>query len=133
MDLFKLTHRDVPMDFKLRLQLGDAAQSVLANIAEGYGRPGIDEYLQFLTVGLGSIGEALTGAIGLGRTNRIAEEALEQSDELHYEVKNRLSRLVEKLQRKRDDGDWIARITQEPEEYITPPLRHSITLSPGHA
>jgi four helix bundle protein len=134
MDLFQLswqlTHSGVPLDFKLRSQLVDAAQSVSANIAEGYGRRGINEYLQFLYVGLGSLGETLTRAIGLSRKNQITAEASKSFDELHYEVENRLSRLIEKLERKRDDGDWIARIMEDPEEYIiTPPLHYSITPS----
>ena len=134
MDLFQLawqlTHSDVLIDFKLRSQLVDAAQSVSANIAEGYGRRGINEYLQFLYVGLGSLGETLTRVIGLSRTNQITAEALKNFDELHYEVENRLSRLIEKLEHKRDDGDWIARIMEDPEEYvITPSLHYSITPS----
>jgi four helix bundle protein len=137
MDLFQvawqLTHTDVPIDFKLRSQLVDAAQSVSANIAEGYGRRGINEYLQFLYVGLGSLGETLTRAIGLNRTKQIDNDAMKSFDQLHYEVENRLSRLIEKLEHKRDDGDWIARIMEDPEEYITPSLQHSITPSPGHA
>jgi four helix bundle protein len=124
MDLFQiawqLTHTDVPIDFKLRSQLVDAAQSVSANIAEGYGRRGINEYLQFLYVGLGSLGETLT-------------RAMKSFDQLRYEVENRLLRLIEKLEHKRDDGDWIARIMEDPEEYITPSLHHSITPSPGYA
>jgi hypothetical protein len=52
----------------------------------------------------------------------------EQIDALHCEVENRLLRLIEKLERKRDDGDWINRITEDPEEYvITPTLQHSST------
>jgi four helix bundle protein len=137
MDLFhlawQLTHSNVAIDFKLRSQLVNAAQSVSANIAEGYGRRSINEYLQFLHVGLGSLGETLTRAIGLSRTNQIAEEALKNFDELHYEVENRLSRLIEKLEQKRDDGDWIARIMEDPEEYITPSLHHSITPAAGYA
>ena len=137
MDLFhrtwQITHTDVPIDFKLRSQLVDAAQSISANIAEGYGRRDINEYLQFLYVGLGSLGGTLTRAMGLNRTAQITDEALKNFDELHYEVENRLLRLIEKLEHKRDDGDWIARIMEDPEEYITPPLHHSITPSPGYA
>ena len=128
MDLFqlswRLTHSDVVIDFKLRSQFVDAAQSASANIAEGYGRRGINEYLQFLYIGLGSLGETLTRAIGLSRTNQITGEELKNFDELHYEVENRLSRLIEKLEQKRDDGDWIA---------ITPSLHHSITPAVGYA
>jgi four helix bundle protein len=137
MELFQrawqITHSDVHVDFKLRSQFVNAAQSVSANIAEGYGRRGINEYLQFLYIGLGSLGETLTRAIGLNRTNQITDDGLKNFEELHYEVENRLSRLIEKLEQKRDDGDWIARIMEDPEEYITPSLHHSITPSPCYA
>jgi four helix bundle protein len=132
MDLFeltwRLTHVEAKIDFKLRSQLVDAAQSVSANIAEGYGRRGLNEYLQFLYIGLGSLGETLTRAIGLHRTEQIDDDRLAKFDELHYEVENRLSRLIEKLEQKRDDGDWIARISEDAEEYrAEPSLHHSPT------
>jgi len=132
MDLFemtwRLTHAKARIDFKLRSQLVDAAQSISANIAEGYGRRGLNEYLQFLYVGLGSLGEALTRVLGLNRTAQISDDALAKFDELHYEVENRLSRLIEKLEQKRDDGDWIARMAEDPEEYsVTPTLHYSST------
>jgi len=53
---------------------------------------------------------------------------------LHYEVENRPLRLIEKLEQKRDDADWVARIAEDPEEYvITPPLQHSIAPLRSHA
>src|SRR5262245_14154037 len=130
---WQITHTNVLIDFKLRSQLVDAAQSVSANIAEGYGWRGINEYLQFLYIGLGSLGETLTRAVGLNRTSQITDEALKNFDEIHYEVENRLSRLIEKLEQKRDDGDWIARSMEDPEQYNTPPLHPSTTPSPGYA
>lgn len=131
MDLFeltwRLTHVEAQIDFKLRSQLADAAQSVSANIAEGYGRRGLNEYLQFLYIGLGSLGETLTRAVGLHRIKQIGDDALAKFDDLHYEVENRLSRLIEKLEEKRDEGDWIARISEDPEEYRAEPLLHHST------
>jgi four helix bundle protein len=132
MDLFQrawqITHTDVPIDFKLRSQLVDAAQSVSANIAEGYGRRDINEYLQFLYVGLGSLGEILTRAIGLKQTKQISDAQFRDLDLIQYEVENRLLRLIEKLESKRDDSDWINRIAEDPEEYVnTPTLQHSNT------
>jgi four helix bundle protein len=109
-------------------QFVDSAQSVSANIAEGYGRRSINEYLQFLYTAAGSLSEALTRAIGLRETQQIANNRFEDFNRLHYEVENRLLRLIEKLEQKRDDGDWMARIAEDPEEYsTTPSLHHSIT------
>jgi four helix bundle protein len=135
LDLFELvwriTYVESRIDFKLRAQIADAAQSVSANIVEGYGRRSVKEYIQFLYIALGSAAETMTRAMGLNRAQQLSDERLREFDLLHYEVENRLLRLIEKLEQKRDDEDWIARISEDPSEYssITPTLQHSMTPS----
>ena len=135
LELFELvwtiTYVESKIDFKLRAQLADAAQSVSANISEGYGRRSVKEYIQFLYVALASMAETMTRSVGLVRTGQIAHDRFEEIDVLHYEVENRLLRLIEKLEQKRDDEDWTDRIAEDPSEYsITPSLHHSITPAP---
>ena len=126
--VWKIAFHEAKIDFKLRSQLADAAQSISANISEGYGRRSISEYIQFLYYALGSLAETMTRAIGLKQTEQIADSRFHDFDLLHYEVENRLLRLIEKLEQKREDEDWINRIAEDPEEYIiTPPLQHSTT------
>jgi four helix bundle protein len=128
--VWKLTYIESRIDFKLRAQIADAAQSVSANIAEGYGRRSVKEYIQFLYIALGSAAETMTRAIGLNRVQQLVDERFRAFDLLHYEVENRLLRLIEKLEQKRDDGDWVTRIAEDPEEYASDPsLHHSITPS----
>jgi four helix bundle protein len=132
MELFELVWNmvfvETRIDFKLRSQIADAAQSIASNIAEGYGRRSVSEYIQFLYYALGSMAETMTRAVGLKQTKQISAERFHDFDLLHHEVENRLLRLIEKLEQKRDDEDWIARIAEDPEEYgITPSLQHSIT------
>lgn len=134
MRLFELVwdacFNETRIDFKLRSQIADAAQSISANISEGYGRRSINEYIQFLYYALGSLGETMTRAIGLKQTKQISDQRFREFDPLHDEVENRLSRLIEKLEQKRGDGDWIARIAEDPEDYvITPSLQNSTTAS----
>jgi four helix bundle protein len=134
MQLFELVWTIVSMeskiDFKLRSQIVDAAQSVSANISESYRRRFVTEYIQFLYYALGSLAETMTRAVGLKRTSQISAARFHDFDLLHYGVENRLLRLIEKLEHKRDNEDWIARIAEDREEYIiTPPLHHSITPS----
>lgn len=134
--VWRLTYVESKIDFKLRAQIAEAALSVSANISEGYGRRSVKEYIQFLYIALGSISETTTRAIGLTAVNQLSNEQFHQFDLLHYEVENRLLRLIEKLEQKRDDEDWISRISEDPAEYIldsitpspnpiTPPLPHS--------
>jgi four helix bundle protein len=133
--VWKITYVEAKIDFKLRAQIADAAQSISANISEGYGRRSVKEYIQFLYVALGSAGETMTRAIGLNRTEQLSDTRMREFDLLHYEVENRLLRLIEKLEQKRDDNDWVTRIAEDPEEYASDPLlHHSITpLLRSHA
>jgi four helix bundle protein len=108
MDLFVMAFRlskDVS-DLKLKSQFRDAAQSVSANIAEGYGRRSLPEYLQFLYIAKGSLAETLTRAIGLQNVKLISNDDFEDLDKLHYEVENKLLQLIESLENKRRTNDW---------------------------
>jgi four helix bundle protein len=124
--VWRLSYVEAKLDFKLRAQFADAAQSISANIAEGYGRRSIKEYIQFLYVALGSAAETMTRAITLCQVKQISAEQFKAFDALHYEVENRLLRLIARLEEKRDDGNWITRIAEADAQYsITPSIHHS--------
>ena len=134
MDLFVMVFRlsDAVGDFKLKSQFRDAAQSVSANIAEGYGRRSLPEYLQYLYTAKGSMAETLTRAIGLKNVALISDEDFVKFDKLHYEVENKLLRLIESLETKRGTNEWrdtlphhqsIHPIIQQSNNPPTPSLR----------
>lgn len=93
-------------DLKLRSQFRDAAQSVSANIGEGYGRRSLPEYIQFLYIAKGSLAESLTRAVGFRAIEAISTSEFESFDKLHYEVENKLLKLIESLEAKRQTNDW---------------------------
>ena len=117
--VWKIVYKDATVEYKLRARIADSTQSVSSNIAEGYSRRSINEYLQFLYISLSSMSETLTRAIGLKETICISEVQFNKIDELHYEVENKLLRLIKSLENKRDNGSWINRISDEKEEYNT--------------
>ena len=120
-DLFRLVNLkilEIPkLDFKLKAQILDAAQSISSNIAEGYCRRSLNEYLYFLNIALGSCGELLTRSIGLRKIDLISSENFEEIDKLHYAVENKLLALTKALQSKRSDGNWDQVIHEPLEKY----------------
>jgi four helix bundle protein len=107
-------------DLKLKSQFRDAAQSVSANIAEGYGRRSLPEYLQFLYIAKGSLAETLTRAIGLQNVKLISNDDF---DKLHYEVENKLLRLIESLENKRRTNEWQDTLPPTIHQSTNPPIQ----------
>src|SRR4030095_4022037 len=70
--VWQIVFKETKIDFKLRSQSADAAQSISAKISERYGLRSVGEYIQFLYHPLGSLAETITRAIGLQRTNQIS-------------------------------------------------------------
>ena len=83
-----------------------SVDSIHRNIAEGYCRRSINEYLLYLNYALGSLGESVSGVLVYGAAGQISEEDEEPWNSLAYKLENGLIKLVEKLQRKRMHGDW---------------------------
>ena len=83
-----------------------SSDSVHRNISEGYCRRSIHEYLNFLNIALGSLGESVSGLHAYRSTNQIRKDEFEKLDSLAYKLENGLLKLVERLEYKREIGDW---------------------------
>ena len=84
----------------------DAAHSISRNIAEGYCRRSLREYLNFLNIALGSCGEFHSCYDSCHRAGQIRKEEYEEIEQLHYKVENELLRLISSLQKKSRNGNW---------------------------
>jgi four helix bundle protein len=84
-----------------------SADSVHRNIAEGYCRRSIREYVQHLYVALGSLGETVSGFRACLEAEQISAADFERLDAHAFRLENGLLRLVQSLEEKRDEGDWI--------------------------
>jgi four helix bundle protein len=83
-----------------------SVDSVHRNIAEGYCRRSINEYLQSLNIALGSLGESVSGTHVYRRAEQISEEEFESWDALAFKLENGMKKLIESLQYKREQHDW---------------------------
>lgn len=118
---YKLVDKVSNLDYKLKSQIVDAAQSISANIAEGYGRKSINEYLYFLNISLGSLAELITWIIGLKEVEIINLSDFYEFDKRHYEVENKLLALVRSLQVKQQDGTWDQQVHEPESDYENTP------------
>jgi four helix bundle protein len=110
-DLFLLSNEiitDTPFELKKVVSNSlDACHSISRNIAEGYCRKSLKEYLYFLNVGLASCGEFHSCLYTLWKAGIITEKSYEKLDELQYMVENQLLKLISTLQKKMKNNDWL--------------------------
>ncbi len=64
-----------------------SSDSVHRNIAEGYCRRSIHEYLNFLNIALGSLGESVPGLHACRKSKHIEEQEFHELDNLAYNWK----------------------------------------------
>jgi four helix bundle protein len=93
----------------------DAAHSISRNIAEGYCRRSLKEYLNHLNIALGSCGEFHSCYVSCHHADQIGLDEFEQLDELHYKVENQLIKLIASLQKKQKDEPWEDNFQAEPQ------------------
>jgi four helix bundle protein len=110
-DLYVLNWRvfkRFPFELKrVASQAISSSDSVHRNIAEGYCRRSLREYLQALNIALGSLGESVSGFHAYRMAEQMTEEDYKALNDLPFKLENGLLRLVESLERKQETGDWI--------------------------
>ena len=108
-----ITQRPVKRSVNFRLYCSESPRSRLPpsnsihrNIAEGYCRRSLSEYLHFLNIALASTGESVSGLHAFQAAKQIADVDLEHLDAIAFKLENGLKRLIESLQKKKLTGTW---------------------------
>ena len=112
--------RKLPYELnRVAAQALGSSDSVHRNIAEGYCRRSLREYLNFLNIALGSLGESVSGLYACREAGQINEKEFTLLNDLAFKLENGLLRLLESLERKKLEGDWIETliVKESNEEY----------------
>jgi hypothetical protein len=98
--------------------------SVPANIAEGYGRGSLRDYLRFLDIARGSLAELEYYLLFCSREGLIASDKAEQLESLREETSMLLHGLWRALKKKLERGDWDhgGVIREQGPDYLVEPL-----------
>jgi four helix bundle protein len=91
----------------------DAVHSISRNVAEGYCRRSLKEYLNYLNFALASCGEFHSCCESFRRAGQIDEEDFEKLDQLHYKEENELIKLIKALQNKQGTEGWQETFLEE--------------------
>ena len=81
-------------DFALKNQINKSSGSIMDNIAEGFGRKGNMEFINFLTYSAGSNSECKSQLYRAADRNYITEEKLNELNTLSDEIGKMISSLI---------------------------------------
>ena len=98
------TLKDVP--YKIKAQAEDSIYSCHSNIAEGYSRRPLKEYIQFINISLSSLAENYSQIFALYSSNDIDRLWFDEYDKKHYSLENKLIQMNKTMISKIDQNDW---------------------------
>jgi four helix bundle protein len=119
--VFRSVRKFSVQDRWLASQLGRAAISVPANIAEGYGRGALGDYLRFLDIARGSLAEVEYYIHFVDKERLLSVEEVKALTDLRAETGRLLHGLWQSLKNKAP-GSWDhtgAMVRELREEYVT--------------
>lgn len=119
--VFQVVKQLYPEHAWLRSQICRAAVSVPANLAEGYTRGALRDYLRFLDIARGSLAEVEYYIHFLRRNTVLPAAELARLETLREEAGGLLFALTQSLRdRAREEGPWHrGRLQEERPEYLS--------------
>jgi four helix bundle protein len=92
--------------FKVRAQVEGSAYSCHSNIAEGYSRRSLKEYIQFINISLSSLAENYSQIFALYSSSDIDRKWFDEFDKKHYSLENKLIQMNKVMITKVDQNVW---------------------------
>ena len=116
--VYEATARFGAGNYRLVDQIRGAATSVTRNIAEGYCRASLNEYIRFCEIARGSLGELGSDTHHCERVGLLKGEELEKIVALYSETSYLLDRLINSLREKRRKEGGARTLREETASYV---------------
>jgi four helix bundle protein len=99
-DIFRITQYDgLKNDYELKNQINRSTGSIMDNIAEGFGRDGNREFINFLSYSKGSSEESRSQLHRIFDRNYISDEEYKTLCEKSIEITNKIGGLIAYLKK----------------------------------
>jgi four helix bundle protein len=92
--------------FKIKAQVEDSIYSCHSNIAEGYSRRSLKEYIHFINISLSSLDENYSQIFALKSGCDIDRKWFDEYDKKHYSLENKLIQMNKTMITKVDQNEW---------------------------
>jgi four helix bundle protein len=116
--IYEATARFGAGNYRLVDQMRGSATSVTRNIAEGYCRASLNEYIRFCEIARGSLGELGSDIHHCERVGLLKGEELEKIVALYSETSYLLDRLITSLREKRRKEGGARTLKEETASYV---------------
>jgi four helix bundle protein len=99
-DIFQIMqYEGLKSDFALKDQINRSSGSIMDNIAEGYGRDGTKEFINFLSISKGSASEARSQLHRIYDRKYIKDDEHEKLCDKTHEIANKIGALIAYLKK----------------------------------
>lgn len=104
--VYLITRRFKPIEFRRVTQMSDAARSVKQNIQEGYKSGSLGKFINFLNISQGSLGELKGDVDDCLQDKLITEAEYKELDKLCGTTDFLINKMIKSLYLKEKSGTW---------------------------